>query len=301
MSALHAESPLIKTGKQAPVGIICGGGALPFAVADSALRSGRTVYLLGIKGWADPHAIARYPHDWILLGQFGRLQRLLSAQGCRDVVFIGGLLRPAFRSALRSVRLDLATLRLVPRLYRAFCGGDDHLLSSIGRIFEAQGFRLVGAHEIAPEILAVAGPLGRQHAKEKHLADAARGFALIDAIAPFDIGQAVVVADNRIVAVEAAEGTDAMLSRIGEMRHNGRVTTPKGVGVLVKAAKRTQDRRFDLPSIGPTTIELVARAGLAGIALRAGEVIVAEPDAVVAAADAGGLFVQGIPPAASST
>lgn len=295
MSTLHAESRAANADEQAPIGIICGSGALPFAVADAALRSGRTVYLLGIKGWADADAIARFPHNWILLGQFGRLQRLLTAQGCRDVVFIGGLLRPAFRSALRSVRLDLATLRLLPHLYRAFRGGDDHLLTGIGRIFEANGFRLIGAHEIAPEILAVAGPLGRQQANEKQLADAAHGFALIDAIAPFDIGQAVVVADNRIVAVEAAEGTDAMLARVDEMRERGRVTTPKGVGVLVKAAKRTQDRRFDLPSIGPTTIELVARAGLAGIALRAGEVIVAKPDAVAAAADAAGLFVVGVP------
>jgi DUF1009 family protein len=278
-----------------PVAIICGGGALPFAVADAALARGRPVYLLGIKGWADARALALYPHDWIVLGQFGRLQKLLVARGCRDVVFIGALLRPALRSVLRSVRLDFASLQILPEIFRAFRGGDDHLLTGIGRIFEKHGFHLIGAHELAPEILAAAGAFGARHPGEKHLADARRGFALIDAIAPFDVGQAVVVTDNRIVAVEAAEGTDAMLSRIIAMRDNGRITTPRGVGVLVKAAKRTQDRRFDLPSIGPATIDLAARAGLAGIALRAGEVIVAEPDKVVAMADAARLFVAGVP------
>jgi DUF1009 family protein len=281
-----------RTSQQSPVAIICGGGSLPFAVADAAITRGRAVHLFGIANWADARSMARYPHTWINLGQFGRLRRMLAQQGCREVVWIGSLLRPA----LRSIRFDIGTLRILPQLYRAFRGGDDHLLSGIGRIFEAHGFHMIGAHEIAPEILAGAGSLAARSASDKELADIALGFTVIDAMAPYDIGQAVVVVDNRVVAVEAAEGTDAMLARIAALRDNGRLPIPVRTGVLVKAAKRMQDRRFDLPSVGPATVELVKGAGLAGMALRAGEVIIAEPEAVVAAADRAGLFVQGVEP-----
>jgi DUF1009 family protein len=277
-------------GQEPPVGIICGGGPLPFAVADASLRRGRPVYLLAINGWADPSSVARYPHSWVALGQFGRLQRLAAAAGCSDIVCIGTLLRPA----LRAIRLDWATIRLLPRVYALFRGGDNHLLSGIGRIFEEHGFRMIGAHEIAPEILVPEGPLGRLRPSAQDLVDIRRGFALIEAIGPFDIGQAAAVAQNYVLAVEAAEGTDAMLARIPELRQKGRVRTPIGAGVLVKAPKPNQDRRFDLPSIGPATIQAVKTAGLAGIAVRAGEVIIAEPAAAAAAADREGVFVVGI-------
>jgi hypothetical protein len=280
-----------------PLAIICGGGPLPFAVADAATRSGRAVVMFPIEGWADRAALARYPHHWIALGRFGRLRAQIRAAGCRDVVFIGTLLRPS----LREIRLDWATLRLLPRIYRMFRGGDDHLLSGIGSIFEEHGLRLVGAHEVAPEILVPAGTLGRHAPSARDHADIAQGIALIDAIGPFDVGQAAVVAERRVLAVEAAEGTDAMLDRIVALREQGRVRSARGVGVLVKAAKPGQDRRVDLPSIGPTTIERVAAAGLAGLAVRAGEVIVAEPAAVIAAADAAGVFVIGVGTSAEDT
>jgi DUF1009 family protein len=102
------------------------------------------------------------------------------------------------------------------------------------------------------------------------------------------------VAGKQVLAVEAAEGTDQMLARVAEMRVNGRLRAASGAGVLVKAAKPAQDRRFDLPSIGPQTIAGVARAGLAGIAVIAGETIIAEPDEVVREADRAKVFVTGV-------
>jgi hypothetical protein len=280
-----------------PLAIICGGGPLPFAVADAAARSGRAVVMFPIEGWADRAAVSRYPHHWIALGRFGRLRAQIRAAGCREVVFIGTLLRPS----LREIRLDWATLGLLPRIYRSFRGGDDHLLSGIGGIFEEHGLRLVGAHEIAPEILVPAGVLGRHAPSERDHADIVRGLALIDAMGPFDVGQAAVVAERRVLAVEAAEGTDAMLDRVAALREQGRVRSAQGVGVLVKAAKPGQDRRVDLPSIGPTTIARAAAGGLAGLAVRAGEVIVVEPAAVIAAADAAGVFVIGVAARADDT
>lgn len=273
-----------------PLGIISGGGALPFAVADAVLRSGREVVLFPITGAADASRVASYPHRWVKLGQFGRFRRLAADAKCRDLVFIGNLIRPA----LSSVLLDFSTLRVLPRVAAAMRGGDDRLLTGIGQIFEAYGFRLFGAHEVAPDILVAEGPIGRCAPAAGALSDIKAGLALLDAIGRFDVGQASVVVNNRIVAIEGAEGTDGMLARIAEMRRTGRLRTPIGAGVLVKAAKPGQDHRFDLPSIGPQTVAGAAHAGLGGVAAAAGEALISEPYGVQAAADRSGLFVVGV-------
>jgi DUF1009 family protein len=273
-----------------PVAIICGGGSLPFAVADAVLRRGRRAVLFPIRGFADPAGIERYPHHWIALGQFGRICRLAKAERCRDVVFIGNLIRPS----LREIRLDWQTIRLMPRIARLYRGGDDRLLSGIGRIFEEHGFRLLGAHEVAPEILVAEGLVGKRAPSERDQADIATALAVLAAMGPFDIGQAAVVAAGHVLAVEAVEGTDAMLARVAELRRLGRIRYPVGAGVLVKAPKAGQDRRLDLPSIGPQTVAGVIRAGLAGLAVTAGETIMAQPDVVAAAADRGKIFVVGL-------
>jgi len=206
------------------------------------------------------------------------------------MVLVGTALRPA----LTSLRLDWTTLRLLPEIWRAFRGGDDHLLSGVARIFHDLGFRIVGAHEVAPEILMPRGNIGTFGPEQRDLADIARGLALLRALGPFDVGQAVVVADNQVLAIEAVDGTDNMLERIAELRERGRVATGKGVGVLIKAPKPTQDRRLDMPAIGPKTVEAAARAGLAGIAVLAESTIVAEPAELARAADAAKLFVCGV-------
>jgi UDP-2,3-diacylglucosamine hydrolase len=276
---------------EGPLGIICGGGTIPPAVAAAVVRRGRRVMLFPLRGFVDPQAVAAYPHCWIAVGQFGRFCRLARAEGCRDLVLVGGMVRPS----LREVRLDWATLLALPRIIRAFRGGDDHLLTGIGRIFEAEGFRLLGAHEVAPDITAPSGPLGRHAPDAVALDDIDRGFALLSAMSPFDVGQAAVVAKGRVLAIEAAEGTDSMLRRVVALREEGRLGLPRGLGVLVKAPKLAQDRRFDLPSIGPDTVLNAARAGLAGVAVVAGGTIIAEPLRVAEAADGNGLFVVGHP------
>lgn len=277
---------------EGPLALICGGGSLPLAVADYAAARGRKVLLFPIRGAAQPEDFAQRPCHWLYLGQFGTLRRIALAAGCRDLVSIGSLMRPAFWQ----IRPDLTTLMALPRVLAAFRGGDDHLLSSLGRLIEEYGFRLRGAHEVAPEILFPEKSLGAHSPSEAARADIAFGFDYLRAAGPFDIGQAVVVADRHILAVEAAEGTDAMLERVAQLRASGRVKAATGKGALIKAAKPGQDRRFDLPSIGPRTVEGVARAGLAGIAVAAGESIVAEPEKLVQAADRARIFVVGMPP-----
>lgn len=275
---------------ESPLAVIAGGGAVPLAVANAASRQGRRVVMFPVRGWADPGAMQPFTHYWLSLVQAGRFLRYARKEGCREVVFVGTAVRPP----LRSLRLDWTTIRLLPRILRAYRGGDDHLLSNIAQAFEDHGFRILGAHEVAPEILMPAGAVGSVAPSDRDHADIARGLALLAATGPFDMGQGVVVAANQVLAVEAAEGTDAMLARIADLRVAGRIATPTGVGVLVKAPKPQQDRRFDLPAIGPRTIEGAARAGLAGIAVMAGGSIVADPALAVAAADKAKLFVVGV-------
>lgn len=273
------------------IAIICGGGSFPGAIGDAVARSGRRVVMFGINGWADASSLERHPHHWVALGQFGRFRRLAHTEGCTDVLMIGTLLRPP----LWQIRLDWQTVRLMPRIVRAFRGGDDWLLSSIGKMMEEAGLRLVGLHDVAPDIIVTEGVLGRHQPSARDRSDIARALGLIAAMGPFDVGQAVVIADNHVLAVEAAEGTDNLLLRLADLRREGRVTKPEGVGVLVKAAKPRQDRRLDLPAIGPATIRNAARAGLAGVAVAAGNTIIAEAAESVAAADNAGIFLVGVP------
>lgn len=277
-------------GQEGPLALICGGGSLPLAVAESVTKRGRPVVLFALRGAADPAMVERYPHHWLHIGQLGKFFHLARAAQCRDVIFIGSLVRPS----LWQVHPDLKGLSILPQVIAAYRGGDDHLLSGMGKLIEREGFHMLGAHEVAPEILAPEGSLGRVPASERDHADIALGLDYLRAAGPFDVGQAVVVAGKHVLAVEAVEGTDQMLTRIAELRANGRLRAAAGIGVLVKAPKRGQDRRFDLPSIGPHTVDGVARAGLAGIAVVAGATIVAEPERLVQGADRANIFVIGV-------
>ena len=273
-----------------PVGLIAAGGVMPFAVADSLVARGVTPVLFAIRGVCDEQQAARFRHHWIAIGQLGRAMKLFRDEGCRDLMFIGSLVRPA----LSEVRLDWGTLRLLGQVWSSFRGGDDHLLSGIGRILEGQGFRMVGIKDVAPDLLMPEGALTGARPDERAAADIARGREVLRALSPFDIGQAAVVIDGHVVGVEDVEGTDGLLARIARLREQGRIRAPAGRGVLVKAPKAGQDLRYDLPAIGPRTVEGAANAKLAGIAVIAGNTIVAEPQAMIAAADKASLFITGV-------
>lgn len=264
---------------------------LPFSVAELLRGRGIAPFLFAIRGFCDPVRVAQFSHHWVALGQVGRLTRLLRAEGCRDVVFIGGLVRPA----LSEIRMDWGTVRAIPEIAKALRGGDDHLLTGISRIFERHGFRVVGIQDVAPELLMPEGSITRQTPDAEALADIAKGRDLMRAISPFDIGQAVVVIDGHVVAVEDIEGTDRLLARVAQLRADKRIRARPGRGVLVKTPKVQQDLRFDLPTLGPKTIDGIVAAGLAGIGIVAGRTLVAEADVMTAKADQAGLFVTGLP------
>ncbi|MBU6461853.1 MAG: UDP-2,3-diacylglucosamine diphosphatase LpxI [Bradyrhizobium sp.] len=273
-----------------PIGLVAGGGAMPFAVADSLVARGISPVLFALQGACDPAGVQRFRHHWISVGQLGRAMRLFRSENCRDLVFIGTLVRPA----LSEIRLDWGTLRVFGRVLAAFRGGDDHLLSGIGGILEQDGFRMVGIRDVAPDLLMPQGCLTRIKPDQNASTDIKLGREVLSALGPYDIGQAVIVIDGHVIGVEDIEGTDGLLARVARLRSERRIRAEARRGVLVKAPKRGQDLRFDLPTVGVRTVEGTFRAGLAGMAIAAGNAIVAEPQAMIEAADAAGVFVIGL-------
>jgi len=273
-----------------PVGLIAAGGVMPFAVADSLVARGLTPVLFAIRGACDERQAARFRHHWISVGQLGRATNLFRREGCRDLMFIGALVRPS----LSEIRVDWGTLRAMGKIWTSFRGGDDHLLSGIGRILEEQGFRMVGIKDAAPDLLMPLGCVTGAKPDSIAEADIAKGRQVLAALSPFDIGQAAVVIDGHVVGIEDIEGTDGLLARIAELRAQDRIRAKAGRGVLVKAPKVGQDLRYDLPTVGPRTVQGAAHAKLAGIAVISGNTVVAEPQALITSADRAGLFVTGL-------
>ncbi|MCL4767694.1 MAG: UDP-2,3-diacylglucosamine diphosphatase LpxI [Hyphomicrobiaceae bacterium] len=269
-----------------PLGILAGSGGLPLEVADAVSAGGRAVHLVGIAGEAD-HGIARHAHTWIGLGQVGAMLRAFRTAGCRDLVILGGVRRPD----LAALRPDAGFFLNLPLILSLMAGGDDSVLRRIVSFFQRRGFRVLGAHEVAPALVAAEGVIGGREPGEAQRRDIAAGLSLIEALGPADVGQAVVIADGRPVAIEAAEGTDRMLARLAELRHEGRCRTG---GVLVKSPKPGQELRIDLPAVGARTVEAAAAAGLAGIAVAAGRVLLAERGRVEQLLRDMGLFLVGV-------
>ena len=264
---------------------------MPFAVADSLAARGIESVVFALRGACDPQAAARFRHHWISVGQLGRAKKLFRAENCRNLVFIGTLVRPA----LSEIRLDWGTLRAIRRVWAAFRGGDDHLLSGIGRILEQDGFRMVGIKDVAPDLLMPEGCVTQKAPDDIAAADIAKGCDALRALSPFDVGQAVIVIDGHVVGVEDIEGTDGLLARVARLRAEGRIRARSTHGVLVKAPKSGQDLRFDLPTVGARTVEGAKAASLAGIAIVAGNTVVVEPQTMIETADAAGLFITGLP------
>ncbi len=272
------------------LGILAGGGGMPIAVAQAAKRDGRCVHIVAIRGEAD-QVIEAFPHTWVTWGEVGRILKTLNNKGCRELVIIGSVKRPD----LNKIRLDLGAFWNLPRLIGITIGGDDSVLGSVVRFLESKGFTVRGAHEIASELVIQDGVAGCHKPNHGDALDIEKAFDVVDSLGVHDIGQAAVVAGGHVLAVEAAEGTDEMLKRCANLSQWGRGRAKKRVGVLVKSPKPNQELRVDMPTVGPRTIELAANAGLAGVALKGGNVLIAERENTVRLADDMGLFIVAIP------
>jgi DUF1009 family protein len=266
------------------LGIIAGGGDLPAKVAAAARAAGRTVFILGLEGFADAAVLAPWPHEIQRLGAAGRIVAALRERGCQDLVMIGPVRRPS----LLDLRPDAEGAKLLARVGRAAFAGDDGLLAAVMRVLTEEGFRVIGAHDILREAVAPSGVLTRTAPDAQAMTDINRGVQVARLLGSADVGQGCVVQQGLVLAVEAVEGTDAMLARAGALRRDGIG------GVLVKLVKPGQDKRADLPTIGLDTIRHAAAAGLRGLAFEARATILADREACLAAADAAGLFLIGL-------
>ncbi|GKX33777.1 MAG: hypothetical protein MnENMB40S_13950 [Rhizobiaceae bacterium MnEN-MB40S] len=270
--------------------IIAGRGRLPFDVAAAARRAGEDPYIIALTGETGEE-VSDYDHTFIGLASVAQLHQILRDNAIDRVVMSGGVNR---RPELSEVRIPFRLVSKLPAMVKTlFSGGDDKLLRLVIRLIESEDCRVVGAQEVIPDLLATTGPLTTKKPNRtdwKNI-EAARKGAL--ALGRLDVGQGAVAVSGRIVALEGAEGTDAMIERVAELRRTGRISATKK-GALVKFCKPQQDERADLPSIGTTTIENIVRAGLSGVAVEAGRSLVLEREQTVDLANETGVFIVGI-------
>jgi len=269
----------------ARLGLLAGSGELPARIVAACRASGREVFVVAFKGQTDAATVAGVPHLWSRLGAAGEIIERLKAEGVRDLVMAGAIRRPSPLELMPDWRAAKFFSRIGMRAL-----GDDGLLRAVAAELEGEGFRLLAPNAVLSELTAQSGPVGRLQPDEQGWADIRHGLRVAHELGRLDVGQAVVVQQGLVLAVEAIEGTDAMLGRCGALRRDG------PGGVLVKACKPQQDRRLDLPTIGPTTVANAAAAGLRGIAIEAGAALVVDRAGTAEAADRLGLFVVGVAP-----
>jgi len=273
------------------LGLIAGAGRLPVEIVHACAAAGRDLFVLRLAGLAEPELGELAPGVGVGLAQWGKMVQALKEHGCEAVCFAGRVPRPDFAA----LKPDMRALAALPRLIAAAGKGDDALLRQVLFEFEQEGFVIEGPEAVMVGLTIGEGPLGRIAPGTEHHADIEKAMRVARAIGVLDVGQAVVVADGLVLAVEAQEGTDAMLERCATLSQALRSPGRGARGVLAKAAKPIQDRRVDLPTIGPATLVGAARAGLAGIVGEVGSLLVVERAQVIRAADELGLFVVGLP------
>lgn len=252
--------------------------------------AGRPVFVLAIKEHCDAEALGPdVEQAWIRMGEAGTGIRHLHEAGCADIVMAGHVRRPT----LVSLRPDWRTARFFARLgFKAL--GDDSLLSSLTKELEDEGFTVIGADDVLPDLRPQVGVLGRCAPDDQARADIARAVEVVSALGALDVGQGAVVQQGIVLGVEAVEGTDALLARCRDLAR------PGPGGVLVKLCKPGQEKRVDLPTVGPDTLRNAAAAGLRGVAMHANGSILLDREATIAAADEAGLFLVAINPEADA-
>lgn len=272
---------------------------MPAEIAAEVAARGEAVVVMPLRGVADAD-FAGFAQEPIGMMDPAGAVAALGRLGVGRIVMAGTVHRPGLGLVLAAwqAALNRDEIRRIVR------GGDDNVLRGVIAFLEHSGFPVVGVRDVAPGLMAAIGLLAGRDPGESAMADIARGVEALRAFGPLDVGQAVVVADGRVLAVEAAEGTDAMLRRVSALRRHGLlgrllrhgrpVLAEHRGGVMVKAPKPGQDMRADLPVIGPRTVRLAVRAGLAGIAVEAGGVLVVERQQTLAEAEKLGLFILGV-------
>lgn len=270
------------------LGLIAGGGALPVSVAARCEAEGRPVFVIRLAGFADPH-LAHYPGLDAGMAEIGKILSAMKKAGCTAVCLAGTVSRPDFKT----LKPDFKGALVLPGIIKAATQGDDALLRKILSLFEAEGFAVEGADDILGGETLPAGALGAVKPTQEQLEDLKKALYVAEKSGELDIGQGAVVCDGLVLAVEAQEGTDAMLVRVAGLPADLRGAPSARKGALGKAPKPIQDLRVDMPVMGARTVELAAAAGLAGVGGVAGKLIVIDRAGLIEAADRLGLYVWG--------
>lgn len=265
------------------LGVIAGAGALPLHIAAACRENGAEFHIIRLAGVTD-HAAGAFPGDECGIGEAGKILDVLKREQCDVVVFAGLVRRPDFHN----LKADMRGAMLLPKIMAAASRGDGHILDVLVKTIEEEGMTVIGVDDAVSSLAAPAGALGDHSPTDANLADIKKAAGLINAMGGYDVGQGVVVANGFVLAVEAAEGTDAMLSRCAGLANN-----VSSGGVLVKRPKPDQELRIDLPTVGTETIRRAIEARLAGIAVEHKRTLVLDRDEAVAMANDAGLFIYG--------
>lgn len=267
------------------LGIVAGSGSLPRKVIEAARGQGRDCFVVGFPDQTDPETLAAAPSMLSRLGAAGAMVRRMKQEGVEDLVLAGAIRRPT----LAQLKPDWLAAKVMARAsVRAL--GDDGLLRAVIREIEAQGFRVLAAQDVTGDLLMTAGLHGRNRPDGVARKDIERGLEVAAALGRVDVGQSVIVQQELVLGVEAIEGTDALIARCAALAR------PGPGGVLVKTMKPGQERRADLPTVGPQTVVRAAEGGLRGIAVQAGAALLLDRAQAVAEADRRGLFLLGVEP-----
>jgi UDP-2,3-diacylglucosamine hydrolase len=267
----------------AVIGLIAGNGSLPQLFARAARARGLSVVAAAHRGETNPQLADDVDAlTWVRVGQVGRIQRILQTAGVREAVLAGGFRR---MRALAELRPDLGLVRVLSRLRSV---RDDALLRAVAADFEAHGIKIVSPASYLQELLAPVGRLAGPELDASGQRDVALGSEVAAALGRADVGQTVVVKDGHVLALEAVEGTDACIRR-------GASLGGRGV-VVVKRLKPGQDERFDLPAVGPGTMDVMAEVGARALAVEAGKTFLLEVERLLKAADRAGITLLGLPP-----
>ncbi len=262
------------------LGIIAGKGELPRTILDACKKSGRSTFVLAFEGMDVDVAADKT----VRLGALSEALNALRSAGCRELVLAGQMKRPS----LTSLKPDAEGAKLLKRLSKAIFSGDDALLKALVGFLEDEGFTVVSAESITGEaIVASVGLLTTTAPTNQQFEDIAKGLKCVKTLGELDIGQALAIEHGYILAVEGAEGTDALITRTEHLMREKKQT------VLVKASKPGQETRVDMPTIGPETITRLANCGFAGVAVEAGKTLVINQAETFARANKLGIFVYG--------
>jgi DUF1009 family protein len=269
------------------LGLIAGGGDLPFEIAQALFDS--QPFVIRVSEFAD-RTYDGLESETLSVGQIGTMIKTLKQAECDRICFVGYVQRPDYKK----IKIDARGLTLVPKAIAAGRRGDDAIIRVVVAEFEAAGFQVIGADDVLTDLVPGAGVLGAVQPETDHRADIDKALKTASQIGALDIGQGAVVAGGVILAVEAQEGTNRMLERVAALPVTLRGDDDQRLGVLAKVPKPIQERRVDLPTIGVETVERCAAAGLAGIVVEAGGALLVNRDAIIAACDRAGLFLEAV-------